>query len=512
MNSENHNSNLRYIKFILSLIIALGVHYDLKGQMVTYSGPVEYHLEIIKTASGGGTDGGYNWNVSVDERQIIEGNFYVTFTGNARLGLYHSEKAGDKQSFNGREIFGITGLKLTDITENIQYVNSVNNEGNEQKTSQPCYDDRLVFKHNATPGDSRTERFGVNSTRTDPAKTVIEGGNIMFRDNKYILMLMGKMKVSMTSQNYSSLTLPCLDTLIPPKSISKTTVLDFPIVIHGEKIFDNPDLLEGTFVQKEETGDDCRTCLGGMARMVHGDMNCSYVTKITTSWTLVKRTKECDATISYLREDVKINGVAAKEGTIKVGAGDVIETGNIGSRIQIHLPGNETFSLGSKTRLVLSNPCNPATMKPQSKGQLVKGKIMSVIAGDKSDFKQNMRTTASGVRGQINNTLPIFYVSADPDFMPVPLHQNGPLLFTLPNQQDDPEKAELIEGYQSLPDNQTAYYLDFEDGIVRDLTVLKGTVRVKDDMGLRTMDITEGTTINHWSDGTPMTAIVIFAK
>ncbi len=360
--------------FLWNVIISLIPLAGLKGQMVTFSGPVEYHLEITKTANGGGTDKGFNWNVSVNEKQIIEANFYVTFTGNAKVGLYHSGNTGDKQSFNGREIYGLSGLKLTDITEDIRYVNSINNEGNEQKISQPCYDDRLVFRHNATPGDSRTERFSVKSARTDPDKTVIEGGNIMFRDNKYILMLMGKMKINMTSETYSSLTFPCLDTLIPPTSISKTTTLDFPVVIHGEKLFDNPDALEGTFVQKDESGDDCRSCLGNLARMVHGDMNCSYITKITTSWTLVKRTEECNGTISYLKGDVKINGVPAKEGTTKVGAGDVIETSKIGSRIQIHLPGNETFSLGSKTRLVLSNPCNPATVKSPSKGQLVKVK------------------------------------------------------------------------------------------------------------------------------------------
>ncbi|MBN1416263.1 MAG: hypothetical protein JW973_14270 [Bacteroidales bacterium] len=482
------------------------------AQMVTYSGPVEYHFEITKTAHGGGIDGGYNWNVSVDERQIIEGNFYVTFTGNARMGLYHSSNAGNKQSFDGREIYGISGLKLADITEDILYINSVSNEGIEQKTSQACYDDRLVFKHNATPGDSRTERFGVNSTRTDPGKPVIEGGQILFYDNNYTLTLMGKMNINVTSENYSSLTQPCLDTVIPPKSISATTAFDFPIVVHAEKLFDNPEVLEGTLVQEDESGDDCSLCLGGLARMVHGDMNCSNVTKITTSWTLVRRTEECNATISYLKGDVKINGVPAEEGSIKVGAGDVIETGSIGSRMEVHLPGNETFRLGSKTRLVLSKPCNPATVKPPSKGQLVKGKIRSVVEGFRPDFEPNMRTIASGVRGQINNTLPLFYASADPDFVPCVFQHDSPLSGFSTVQQEDPEKAELIEGYQSLSYNQTAYYLDFEDGIVRDLTALRGTIRVEDEMGIRSMDVPEGTTVTQWEDGTQMTEIVILTK
>jgi hypothetical protein len=519
----------------LVAIITLSLIYcnflTLEAQKVTYSGPVEYYFEITKTAKGGGSDGGYNWNVSVDERQIIEGNFYVTFTGNAQMGLYHSSKAGDKQSFNGREIYGMSGLKLTDITEDIHYVNSVNNEGNEQKTSQACYDDLMVFKHNATPGDSRTERFAVNSFRTDPDKAVIEGGNIIFRDNKYILMLMGKMKVNMTSENYSSLTFPCLDTVIPPKLLSGTTTLDFPIVVHAEHLFDNPEVLEGTFVQEDESGDNCSLCLGGLARMVHGDMNCSHVTKITTSWTLVRRTEECNATISYLKGDVKINGVPAKEGSMKVGAGDVIETGSIGSRMEVHLPGNETFRLGSKTRLVLSKPCNPATVKPLSKGQhvmkFVNGKILGIklkAQYEREDFDSFedyasymtahgwFHTAIAGVRGHLINPSTIFYASTNPDFVPYIVPQNDLSKSITTIQQEDPEKAELIEGYQSLPDNNIAIYLDFQDGIVRDLTVLRGTIRVEDDMGLRSMDIPEGTTVNQWADGTQMTEITILTK
>lgn len=49
-------------------------------------------------------------------------------------------------------------------------------------------------------------------------------------------------------------------------------------------------------------------------------------------------------------------------------------------------------------------------------------------------------------------------------------------------------------------------------GIVRDLTALKGTIRIEDDMGLRIMDIPEDTTVNQWNDGTPITEIVILTK
>lgn len=259
------------------LFLCLMTTFHCGAQEVHYSGTVTYHLEMSKNASGGGTDGGYNWNVSVDEKQIIEGRFLVTFTG----------KVLDNNQ-------GLSGLALTDIQEDIQFVNYVNNEANEQKTSQACYDDRMVFRHNATPGDSRTEMLGVQWSRTDPGKAVIEGGTISFRNNKYYLMLAGKIKVDVSTEAYSEVSLPCLDTIIPPHSISSNSTLDFPIVIHAEKQFDNSRELSGSYVQKDESGDDCAKCLGGMGRMVHGDMSCSYVTNITTSWSLKKKCEALD--------------------------------------------------------------------------------------------------------------------------------------------------------------------------------------------------------------------------
>ena len=494
MNLKTQGRSYYLKKPLLYLLLGLITLPCLKGQMVTYSGPVEYHFEITKTANGGGTDGGYNWNVSVDEKQIIDGIFFATFTG----------KVIDPDLWR-------SGLSLTNIQESIQFVNTVNNEGNEEKISEACYDDRLVFKRNATPGESRTERFGVNWTRSEPDKKVIEGGNILFRNNNYYLTLMGKVKLNVATESYSSLTQPCFDTIIPPISISANTTINFPIVIYAEQPFDNSDVLDGIYVQQDESGDDCSMCLGGLARMVHGDMNCSYVTKITTSWTLVKRTRECDATISNLRGDVKINGSPAKEGATKVGKGDVITTGPK-ARIEVKLSDGTTYRIGSRTRLSLINPC--ATTGEPSLGNLLRGKFYAKVREltGGGNYSPRSITGAVGVRGHISPEVPLFYASADPDFVPSVFQHDFPLPGFSTVQQDDPEKAELIEGYQSLSDNQTAYYLDFEDGIVRDLTALKGTIRVEDDMGLKSMDITEGTTVSQWNDGTPMIEIVILTR
>lgn len=209
--------------------------------MVTYSGPVEYHLEIVKTAGGGGTDGGYDWNVSVDERRIIGGSFYDTFTGG--------------------ETAGFSLFKLISIDENINYINTVNKEGNDQKTLQPPrYDDRLVFRHNATPGDSRMQRIAVNTSRINPGKPVIEGGQMMSRGDKYSFMLMGDMKVETIMETYTEETFPCWDTIILPETISNSTILDILIVITGEKMMNKLNVLGGVYLKTNETSNDCKKC------------------------------------------------------------------------------------------------------------------------------------------------------------------------------------------------------------------------------------------------------------
>jgi len=469
--------------FILSLIICNAT--GLKAQMVTYSGPVEYHLELVKTAGGGGTDGGYDWNVNVNERQIIDGSFFVTFTGGATAGF--------------------SMFKLTSIEENISYVNTVNNEGNEQKTSQACYDDRLVFVKTATPGDSRTQRTSVNTSLVNPDKPVIEGGQMMFRGDKYTFMLMGKMKVNTSMETYTEETFPCLDTIIPPKTISNSTRVDIPIVISGEKTIETQDVLEGVYVKQNETSNDCNKCLGGLGRLVHGDVNCSYISKITTSWTLVKRNKECDAEVTYIKGDVKINGMPAKTGTVKVGAGDVITTGPK-SRISLSLKnGNELYRLGSKSKLQLMlDPCNTHDIAPISKEQamikFINGKIIGVQMKPPPTDWTWFRTTVAGVRGQLIKPPKTFYTSVSTDL-------SGYL-----NLLIDPEKEELLIECGELPDEAVAFYLHFEDDEVKDFTVVNGSLKIEDTFQTKSKIVPEGTTTNKWDDGTIMSDVNISTK
>ncbi|MDT8400753.1 MAG: hypothetical protein RQ743_03580 [Bacteroidales bacterium] len=495
----------------LTAIIALSLFccssLTIKAQVITYSGPVEFEMEMIKSADGGGKDGNFNWGVSVDEKRIIKATIYAIFT------------AGPGLPSTGTGMYQLTGIQ-----ENIQLTASAENHGFEEKISQTCAGEDNKPKdswgkpntYTVSPGDSETREFTANTTRTDPSKQVIERGLIGMQGDKYSIILHGKMKVSVTSTSHNITRFPCLQTNPPSEPLNTTTELEWPIAIGAEGRLTNPDYLEGFHVAEDVSSDDCRHCIGSLSNLVHGDVSCSYTSKVTTTWMLVKRTDECDANVTYIKGDVKINGVPAKERAIKIGAGDLIETG-VKSGIEIRMPDNSAYRMGSKSKLTMVDPCN---LKPrdisdphQAGLTFLRGRIYAVVhtvVGNEAGII--LLNTASGVRGGITPELPLFYASSDPDFVPFLFQQDIPLPGYATAHQENPEKDELIEGYQSLPDDKTAYYLDFEDGKVLELTALKGTIRVEDDMGFRSMDIPEGTTVNQWNDGTAMTEITILTK
>ena len=481
------------VRIITLSLVFCGIP-DLKAQMVTYSGPVEYSMKVIKTATGGGTDGGYDWNVMVNESRIITGSFYVTFTGGS---------AG---------IPGVSNFMLTSVKENIDFTNTVNNEGNEQVRSQICKDGNTGESFKVSPGDSRRRSTTIASSRLETEKPVITGGQLMIKGDEYTFLLFGEMKMEVTYVSLSEETFPCKGSSDPPTSISNSSTFTFPIVINAKKELVNPKYMEGTYILENTSSDKCNEVLpGGIARMAHGDMTCSSISDIRTSWILVKRAKECNGNVSYLKGDVKINGVPAEEGSISIAEGDVIETGPR-SRIQLRMSDGSTYRMGSKSKLTMINPC-PSTEDKTISATFLKGKLYSVLNKHfgANTINTKIRSTGGGVRGQANS-LPVYFASADPDFVPRSITKPKNSLYPHSFQQEDPEKAELIEGYQSLTDDQAAYYLDFEDGVVKDITALRGTLHIKDEMGFRSMDIPEGTTVNMWQDGTQMTEIFISIK
>ncbi len=437
--------------------------------MVTYSGPIEYYLELNKKAEGKGSDGGYNWKVDIEDKRIIKGSFFVTFTGNAS------------------GVGGMNMYKLTSIEENIEFSHTANNEG---------YDQKSMGKD--MPDNERSRKYGLVASRLSPGKPVITSGFLMFLKGKYRIMLNGEMDVTTTTELWEEETYPHNQ---PPKSFTETKNIKMPVVISCEANSDNLKYMEGTFDQLNEQSDDCRKCMdGNLASLVHGDMDCSYISKITTSWTLVKRNKECDAQVTYVKGDVKINGVPVEKGNVKVGPGDVITTG-LKSRVQFSLKNlGETYMLGSKSKLRLSlDPCRANDIRPMSKGtavtHIIAGKVLGITK--KNSYDPRARTAVMGVRGQLVKPPEFFYVSIDSD------------LASYINQPADLEKEELLDKCKNLSDDLSAFYLDFQDGEVKDITAVKGTIKIEDGEHMKSKTIPEGTTINQWDDGTIISDVFI---
>jgi len=480
-------------KIIIFLIVftTLFIVKDAASQQITYSGPVEYKQIKTIIAKGSGSKG-YNWNVDIDEKYIIEGTFYVTFTG-------------------GVSPTGVSMFQLTSIEEDIHFEITVNNEVNEEMIFQRCYDDKMVFKQRVYPGDSRTDKLAVNSIRLDPEKPCITGGYLVVTKGEYSIMLIGEIKADVTSIKYESRTFPCLDSNPPPHSLTDTSKMDIPIVVFAEKVFDGSNILEGRSVVTDIHNTDCKRCLGSLATMAHGDVDCAYDENITVSWTLVKRSKECDAKLSYAKGDVKINGVSVKEGNIKISAGDMISTGDK-SRMKIIMPGNQMIMLGSKSRLIVKDPCNlaPREMKdPHYSGyKLLKGKLFQAIKGDCPDFEVRVRTTVIGVRGQISPAAGEYYVSNDNNIKV----SSGPYFDQQYVTEIDPEKESMINEFTDLKDYKNAFYVHTEPEAIYDVSAIKGDILVESAIGSDKMVVKEGSTVTSWPDGSPFLDIYIGAK
>ena len=225
--------------------------------------------------------------------------------------------------------------------------------------------------------------------------------------------------------------------------------------------------------------------------------------KITTSWMLVRRSDTYyNVNITYLKGDVKINGVRTEKGPMKISPGDVVTTGEK-SRIEIRLKDDSAIRLGQKSKLVIDNHLFSTAENSSLSVTLLKGKMYSFInslVGKENSYDLNARTAVIGVRGRLWNQSQTFYASTNPDFN----------AFLFP--QEDEEKTELIDGYENLPDNISAFYLHFEDNEVKDISALKGTLKIEDSNHIKSKTLTTGTTTNLWDDGTIMSDVEISVK
>jgi len=484
--------------FFLSCII-----FNATSQQVTYSGPIEYEFIRTKRANGSGSNG-YNWNVDIDEKYIIKGTFYVVFTAMGSPA-------------------GFTMCHMTSSQEKIHFENWIKNEAFEERISQGCSDDLNKRTRTVSPGDSRIYKQTVNHVRLNPEKTCIgrgvmtitspkSTGNKESSGGKYSVMLGGGIETEMTSEVYSEQKYACNPNRNkPPDVVSQTFNMPIPVSIIFEEDFDGSDVLTGKQVTLDNHGTDCSPG-GPYANMAHGDVDCAFDESITVSWTLIKRTEECDANLSSIKGDVKINGAPVKNGNIKIGAGDMISTGGK-SRVRVALPDGSLMAVGSKSSFILGDPCN---LGPPSESRenpvrawlrAVNWKI-GVVLGVKRGFEIRTGTAVVGVRGQVAPKRK--YNTPDDNNLEI---RSGPHPgFYIEEIEIDPEKESIIKEMGNLSGSRTALYIHSDSEGVHDVSAIKGDIVIESAARSVRMVVKEGTTVTSWPDGSPFAEIYIRQK
>ncbi len=417
--------------------------------------------------------------------------------------------------------------QMTSIEEDMHFENSIKNEASEERISQGCSDDRYKRTRTVTPGDSRTYKQTVEHVRLDPKKPCIGKGTMTITSpnstgkkelssGKYSVMLGGVIETEMTSEVYSEHKFACNpDRNTPPDIISQTMKMPIPVSIVFEEDFDGSDDLRGRQVILEHHKTDCGPG-SPYANMTHGEVDCAFDESIVVSWTLIKRTTECNANLSSTKGNVKINGVLVKNGNIKVGAGDMISTGGK-SRIRIAMSDGSILAVGSNSRLILGDPCNLATPTEKKVSEHFKlwllaldWKIKIALGAPRGfEIRTGKGGAAGGIRGHIAPSKKGYYSLNDNnleirsglccDFYDKPITV-------------DPEKICLTNELGDLKNFKQAFYLHSDSQGVHDISALKGDIEVENVDGLRKMVVKEGKTVTSWSDGSPFLEIYIRAK
>ena len=305
--------------YIVSLFTFLCICQNAYSQQITYGGPIDYKYIRTKTVTGSGSEG-YNWNVNVDEKFIIEGTFYVVFSG-----MFSSA--------------GFTMYQAENIQENIHFENSVFNEAFEERITQGCSDENSKATRVVSPGDSRFYQHTVTHERINPDKPCMNGGKLnktrpnsvgdkKVQSGSYTIMLGGEIETEMTSKIFSEQKYACNpERNEPPDADNQIMRMTFPVSIMLTEEFTGSPVLEGNKILSDIHETNCGPG-SPYANMTHGDVGCNFEEKISVSWYLTKRNEDCNANISGIKGEVKINGNRVENGSIKIGAGDMISTGS----------------------------------------------------------------------------------------------------------------------------------------------------------------------------------------
>ena len=484
---------------ILTIYILSFIALNATCQQVTYSGPVEYKFIRTKKANGTGSKG-YNWSVDINEKYTIEGTFYVVFTA---IGLPG----------------GFTMCQLTSIDEDIHFENSIKNEASEERISQGCSDEGSESTRIVSPGDSRIYKQAVKHVRLNPEKPCIgqgtltitspnSGGQKVPASGKYSVMLGGAIETDMTSEVYSEYKYACNPNRnAPPEVVSQNLRMSFPVSIIFEGDFDGSDVFKGRQVILDKHRTDCGPG-SPYANMTHGKVDCAFDESIIVSWTLKKRARECIASISASKGNVKVNGAPAGNGNIKIAAGDMISTGGK-SRIKINMPDGSYIAMGSNSRLILEDPCNLDSPTPKLSKRawlnIYTGKF-GIVPPPGFELKTG---EVGGVRGQIIPPFrEHFYVDNYNDEI-----RSGPyndVHYEI--NEIDPEKESIIKDMGDLDKHELAFYIHSDSKGVYDVSAIKGALEVESAIRSEKMIVNEGTTVNSWPDGASFVEIYVREK
>ena len=195
-----------------------------------------------------------------------------------------------------------------------------------------------------------------------------------------------------------------------------------------------------------------------------------------------------------------------ENGSIKIGAGDMISTGSK-SRIKIYLPDNSYMALGSNSRLVLSDPCNlnptESDVSIKTKIRMLAGKILYYLGDQAGGFEVKTGTAVVGVRGQITPGLNEYYYRGE--------IKHGGLSFDFQDKPvvNDPEKVSLIGEAGNLKDSHFAFYIHSDAKGVYEISALHGNLEVESTYKLKKMEVFEGASATSWPDGSPFNEIYV---
>jgi hypothetical protein len=131
-----------------------------------------------------------------------------------------------------------------------------------------------------------------------------------------------------------------------------------------------------------------------------------WESKITASWSFQLSEEDCNCfgTITHVQGDVKINGKKAEMGIIAEDIKGVeINTGNR-SRLRIEVGDNLRIDIGSKSKVILKNPCKKQRSRLTTPESIILGEFWGYaifyLISDHGPFVVEC-ASAGGVRGQL---------------------------------------------------------------------------------------------------------------